>query len=64
MVVLYASASETNRLSFTEFLLQKRGKGRVCTRGRREGTVNSGEINNYTWPNELTTILEAEILAV
>ena len=37
LVVLFASASETNRYSFTEFLLQQRGKGRVCTRGRGRG---------------------------
>ena len=37
LVVLFASASETNRCSFTEFLLQQRGKGRVSTRGRGRG---------------------------
>ena len=57
-MVLYASASETNRLSFTEFLLQKRGKGRFVQRVGGEGIVNCGEINNNTWPDELTTLLE------
>ena len=40
LVVLFASASETNRLSFTEFLLQQ-GEGRVCTRGRGRGNSKS-----------------------
>ena len=57
-MVLYASVSETNRLSFTEFLLQKRGKGRFVQGVGGEGIVNCREINNITWPNELTTLLE------
>ena len=35
-MVLFASVSETNRLSFTEFLLEQ-GEGRVCTMGRGRG---------------------------
>ena len=59
-MVLFASASETNRYSFTEFLLQQRGKGRVCTRVGGEGIVNYGEINNKNKneANELTTLLQ------
>ena len=34
--LLYASASETNRVGFTEFLLQKQGEGEVCTAGAEE----------------------------
>ena len=53
LVVLFASASETNRLSFTEFLLQQRGKGRFVQGVGGEGIVNCGEINNNTKPMSL-----------
>ena len=33
LVVRFASASETNRYSFTEFLLQQRGKGEGLYKG-------------------------------
>ena len=58
LLVLFANASETNRCSFTEFLLQQRGKGRVCTRSRGEGVVNCREINNKNEAKDLTTLLQ------
>ena len=53
----FASASETNRYSFTEFLLQQ-GKGRVCTRVGEGGIVNCREVYNKNEANELTTLLQ------
>ena len=52
----FASASETNRSSLTEFLLQQ-GQGRVYTGGREGGIVNFREINKNK-ANELTTLLQ------
>ena len=57
-MVHYASASETNRLRFTEFLLQKRGKGRIVQGVGGKGVVNCEDIDYNTWPNELTTLPE------
>ena len=51
-----ASASETNRYSLTEFLLQQ-GQERVCTGGGEGGIVNCREINKNK-ANELTTLLQ------
>ena len=63
LVVLFASASETNRLGFTEFLLQ-RGKGRVCTeRGRAGDLVNMDEMNKINGQRAHNTALIAKILA-
>ena len=53
----FASASETNRYSFTEFLLQQ-GQGRVCTGVGEGGIVNCREVNNKNKANELTTLLQ------
>ena len=53
----FASASETNGYSFTEFLLQQ-GKGRVCTGVGEGGIVNCGDVNNKDKTNELTTLLQ------
>ena len=52
----FASASETNRYSLTEFLLQQ-GQGRVCTGGEDGGIVNCRE-KNKNKANEITTLLQ------
>ena len=58
LVVLFASASETNRYSFTESLLQQRGGGGLVQGVGGEGIVNYGEINNKNEANELTTMIQ------
>ena len=46
LVILFASASEINRLGFTEFLLQQGGRGGMYRKGEGRGLVNMDEINN------------------
>ena len=58
-VVRFASASETNRLGLTEFLLQG-GRGRVCTIGEGRGLSKIWMMRKviiYT-AKELTTLFE------
>ena len=50
LVVLFASASETNRYSFTEFLLQQGGRGGFVQEVGGEGIVSCVEINNKMKP--------------
>ena len=56
---VFASASETNRSSLTEFLLQQ-GQGRVYTEGRDGGIVNCRKIKEQRSQRPYNTAAKAE----
>ena len=56
--LLYASASETNRLGFDSFYYKNKGRGRFVQQGGRGISNMWRKINNYKRPSELTTLLE------